>query len=244
MKLRRNRIVIDLDKARSDQQGRMRARRLGRAGRILGIIAIVLVVIVIGVVAGTYFWWQHYKSQPGYTLAILVDAAQRNDNQEIDRILDMDKIAESFVGDVRSRLTGSSILNNLLPSQVDQIVATITPKLKQTLREVLPGEIQRVTEPAKGKPFILIAMSVPYFADIKKDGATATADFKFKNEQIQLTMQQSADSWRIMSIRDDRLTGIIVDTAKKGASDRGSQFKDEIERRLKDWKLPSASPSP
>ncbi|HVS80913.1 MAG TPA: hypothetical protein VHE60_04200 [Pyrinomonadaceae bacterium] len=31
MKLRRNRIVIDLDKARADQQGPARARRSGRA---------------------------------------------------------------------------------------------------------------------------------------------------------------------------------------------------------------------
>jgi hypothetical protein len=49
--------------------------------------------------------------------------AQRDDKQEMDRILDIDKIAESFVGDVRARLTGSSILNNVLPSQVDQIAA-------------------------------------------------------------------------------------------------------------------------
>ena len=99
-------------------------------GRVLAIIGIVLVAIVVAIAAGVYFWWQHYKSQPAYTLALLVDAAQRNDNQEIDRILDMDKISEGFVADVRARLTGTSLLNNVLPSQADQITANLTPQAK------------------------------------------------------------------------------------------------------------------
>ena len=57
-------------------------------------------------------------------------------------------------------------------------------------------------------------------------------------------MQQSNDSWRIHAIKDDRIAGIIADAAKKGLSQRGSQFQDELRRQLQDWKLPSASPSP
>jgi flagellar basal body-associated protein FliL len=245
MKTKRNRIVIDLNRPAGAEAPRSGRRRSSRLGRVLAIIGIVLVLFVIAIAAGGYFWWQHYKAQPAYTLALLVDAAQRNDNQEIDRILDIDKISESFVTDVRARLTGSSILNTILPSQVDQIAANLTPQLKETLREILPGEIQRLTEPAKGKPFFLIAMSVPYFADIKQNGATATADPKFKDEEIQLSMQQQGDtSWRVQAIKDDRLTGIIADAAKKGLSGRGSQLQDELRRQLKDLKLPSASPSP
>lgn len=243
---KRNRIVIDLNQPPPPGGFRRRStnRRSGRAGRVLVLIGIILVVVVLGVCAGGYFWWQHYKAQPAYTLALLVDAAQRDDKQEMDRILDIDKIAESFVSEVRSRLTGSSILNSLLPSQVDQIAANITPKLKETLREVLPPEIQRVTEPAKGKPFILLALSVPYFATIQQNGATATVDMKFKDEQIQLTMQQTEQAWRITSIKDDRLTNIIADTARKAASQHGAQFQDEILRRLKDLQTPTPSPSP
>jgi len=130
----------------------------------------------------------------------------------------------------------------VLPSQIDQTVASITPKLKETLQEVLPQEIQRVSESAKGKPFILIALGVPYLANIKQDGATATADIKFKNEQIQLTMQQEAGSWRIVSIKDDRLATIIADAAKKGLTQRGSQLPDEVNKQLKNLQWPSATP--
>jgi flagellar basal body-associated protein FliL len=213
-------------------------------GRVLAIIGIVLVLFIVAIAAGGYFWWQHYKSQPAYTLALLVDAAQRNDNQEMDRILDIDKITENLVADVRARLTGTTLLNSILPSQADQVAANLTPQLKETLREILPGEIQRLTEPAKGKPFILIALSVPYFADVKQNGETATADLKLKDEQVQLSMQQAGNAWRIQSIKDDRLATIIADAAQKSLSQRGSQLQDELRKQLKDWKLPSASPSP
>ena len=243
MKSKRNRIVIDLNQP-PPPGWRPRGKRSGRMGRVLAIIGVVFLLLLIGVGVGVFFWWQNFKSQPGYTLALMVDAAQRDDRPELERILDYDKVSEAFVADVRSRVTGTSILNSLVPSQLDQIVANITPKLKETLREVLPTEIRRVTESAKGKPVFLLALSTRYFATIKQNGASATVDLKFKDEQIQLTMQQAEDRWRVIAIRDDRLTNIIADTAKKGLSQRGSQTQDEIIRRLRELQTPTPSPSP
>src|SRR5574341_262881 len=245
MKSKRNRIVIDLSQPPPPgSRSRRGAKHSGRVGRVLAIIAIFLMVVVIAAAAGAYLWWQHFKGQPAYTLALLVDAAQRNDNDALQRILDMDKIAENLVSDVRARATGSSILNNVAPSQLDQTVTNLTPKLKETLPEVLPQEIQRLTEPAKGKPFILVALSAPYFAKIQQTGTTATAALKFKDEHIQLTMQQNGEAWRITSIKDDRVTNIIADAAKQGLSQRGQQTQDEIIRRLKELRTPPPSPSP
>lgn len=244
MKSKRNRIVIDLNQP-PPPGWRPRGKRSGRAARILAIIGVVLLLILIGVSAGGYFWWQNFKSKPAYTLAVMVDAAQRDDREQLNRTLDLDKISEALVADVRSRVTGTSLLNSLLPAQLDQIVANITPKLKETLSEVLPAEIKRVTEPAKGKPVFLIALSASYFADIKQNGGSATVDLKFNDEKIQLTMQQAEDRWRVVAVRDDRLTTIIADAAKKGLSQRGSDFQDEINRRLRDWQSsPTPSPSP
>src|SRR5713226_8201567 len=173
MKLKRNRIVIDLDKARADQQGRVRAGRSRRAGRIFGIIAVVLVVIIIGAAAGGFLWWRHYQTQPAYSLALLVDAAQRNDGAEIDRLLDLDKITTDFVLQVKARVPGASTVGGLLAAQVEQ---NLTPKLKPTVRDELIKEVQRLTERANGKPFPLVALAVPYLVDIKQDGNAATAE--------------------------------------------------------------------
>jgi len=233
---KRNRIVIDLNQPPPPGGFRRRApgKRSGRVGRVLALIGVLLLLAVVGIVAGGFFWWQHFKSGPSYALAVLVDASQHNDNQQVVSALDIDKITEGFVADVRAKLTGSSLLNNLLPSQVDQAAANLTPKLKETLQEVLPPEIQRVSAPAKDKPFVLIALSVPYFATVRQTGPNANVDLKFKDEQIQLTMLQTGDSWRITSIKDDHLTTIIADAAKNGAAQRGQQFQDEIKRRLND----------
>lgn len=233
MKLKRNRIVIDLDKARAPEQGRVRERRSGRAGRVLGFIAVVLAVVIVVALVGGYFWWRHYQNQPGYSLALLVDAAQRNDGAEIDRLLDMDKITSDFVTQVKARVPGSS----LLPAQVEQ---TLTPKLKPTVRDELIKELQRLTQPATGKPFPLVALAVPYFVDIKQNGNAATAEMKLQDEQIKLTMQaDAAVRWRTVAIQDDKLAELIADSVKKNLPKSPSQWQDALEKQLKGLSLPT-----
>src|SRR6266852_2482460 len=233
MKLRRNRIVIDLDKARADEQGRVRERRSGRAGRVLGFIAIVLVVVIAGALAGGYFWWRHYQSQPAYSLALLVDAAQTNDGAEIDRLLDMDKITTDFVAQVKARVPGSSLLS----AQVEQ---NLTPKLKPTVRDELIKEVQRLTERANGRPFPLVALAVPYLVDIKQDGNAATAEMKLQDEQLKLTMQaDAAGRWQTVAIQDDKLADIIADNVKKNLPKSPAQWQDALEKQLKGLSLPT-----
>ena len=233
MKLRRNRIVIPLDRARAGEQGGVRARRSGRAGRILGIIAVVLLVILIAALAGGYFWWRHYQSQPAYSIALLVDAAQRNDGAEIDRRLDMDKITNDFVTQVKARVPGSS----LLPAQIEQ---NLTPKLKPTVRDELIKEIQRLTERANGKPLPLVALAVPYFVDIKQDGNAATAEMKLQDEQIKLTLQaDAAGRWQTVAVQDDKLADLIADNVKKNLPKSPAQWQDALEKQLKGLSPPT-----
>jgi len=233
MTLKRNRIVIDIG-ARAKRSAPARAaRQRGRAGRVLGFIAIIFVIVIAGVAAGGFFWWQHYKSQPGYSLALLVDAAQRNDRQSMDKLLDMDKITANFVAQAQQRNAGASsaMLGALMPSQIEQLAARLTPKLKQTIHDQLPAEIQRLSAPAAGKPFALIAMAVPYFFSVKQDGNSALAVAKINNEQVSLTMQQGAPGqWQVVAIEDDRLTGIIADSVRKSLLQSSPRMQDPVPR--------------
>jgi uncharacterized membrane protein len=232
---KRNRIVIDLQKARTEGQGRVRAGRSGRVGRILGIIAVVLVVIIIGAAAGGYFWWRHYQTQPAYSIALLVDASQRKDTAEIDRLLDMDKITSDFLAQVQARVPAAA----QSASQGDSLIATLTPKLKPTVRDELIKEVRRVTERANGKPFSLIALAVPFLVTVKQDGKAATAEMKFQDEEIRLTMQAEADSWRIVAMQDDKLADIVADHVKKALPKSPSQWQDVLERQLKGINVPN-----
>jgi hypothetical protein len=231
MKLRRNRIVIDLDKARADEQGRKRARRSGRAGRIFGFIAVVLALIIIGVVAAGYFWWRHYQSSPAYTLAVLADASQRKDTATVDSILDTDKITDDFVAQVRQRTAGS-VLNSLWSSQADSSLPSATPKLRETVHDEIVKELQRLTEPAAGKPFVLVALVIGRFADIKQENNTAQAQVNISSEQLRLTMQSAGERWRITAVQDDKLAKQISDDVMRNLPGKGSQLQEELRKRL------------
>src|SRR5215510_9666931 len=146
--MKRKRIVINVDQPPSGR----RKRAGGGVGRALLIIGIVLLVVIGGLAAGGYFWWRHYQSSPAYSLALLVDAVQRNDGATADQFLDTDKVCNDFVVQVRQKLPGSSIDSSLWPSQFDAAKA-VSGKLKETVHDQLMKELRGLTDIAAGKPF-------------------------------------------------------------------------------------------
>src|SRR5437764_1366080 len=190
--MKRNRIVIDFDN-KEVARAQPRHKSGGGIGRVLLIIALILLLIVGGLGAGGYFWWRNYQSGPAYSLALLVDATQRNDKQAVDDILDNDKIAADFVSQIRARVPGFTVWT----SQIDPAKISLTPKLKDTLHDQIIKQLQELTAVAAGKPFVIIALAVPHCADIKQENTTAHVTASLKDEQIQVTMLGQGDSWRI-----------------------------------------------
>ena len=221
--------MIDLPKAAAFAA---RTRRGTAALRILLVIAVVLILIIGGVLTGGYFWWRSYQRSPAYSLALLVDAAQRNDAPTIDTILDNDKVTEDFVSQVRQKTAGSysAAINSLFSNQADSIAAKLSPKLKETVHEQIILEVQRITAPAAGKPFCLVALFIPRFVDIKQENDYAVVNVKA--EQIQLTMNAAEARWRVVAIRDDKLSQLVADGIKKNLSTSGTQLHDEIRKQL------------
>ena len=229
--MKRNRIVINFDDpavapGRSDAPRRRSSR--GGIGRVLGVIAILLLLIVGGLAAGGYFWWRHYQSSPAYALAVLVDATQRNDKQTIDSVLDTDKISTDFVSQIRARAPASA----LWASQIDLAKMSSSAKVKETLHDQLVKELQRLTEIAAGKPFVVIALAVPRFADIKQEGNIAHANVTLREEQIQLTMVADNGRWRITAVTDDKLATMIAEAMTANFPGNGGRIQDELQRQL------------
>jgi hypothetical protein len=241
--MKRNRIVIPFSQSHAGAvppgtAGKTRKRK--GVGRLLIIIAVILIIIVGGVAVGGYLWWRNYQTSPAYSLAILADAAQRNDTATIDSILDTDKVTEDFVGQARQRATGpvTSALSAVLPSQTDSALTTLTPKLKQTLHEELLKELQRISAPAAGKPFILVALGITHFADIKEESNIAHAAVNIKDEHLQLTMQPSTTPgrWRITAVQDDKLTSVITESMRRTVTSSGAQIQDELHKQADKFK--------
>jgi len=225
-----NRIVINFDDpvVATGRGGASRRRSSRGIGRVLGLIAILLVLIVGGLAAGGFFWWRHYQSGPAYSLALLVDATQHNDRQSIDNILDTDKIATDFVSQIRARVPASAIW----ASQVDLTKMASSARIKETLHDQLVKELQRLTDVAADKPFVLIALAVPHFADIKQENNTAHATVNLKDEQIQLTMVQAGDRWRVTAVQDEKLARMLAQAMVENLPANGGHLQDELQRQL------------
>jgi hypothetical protein len=229
--MKRNRIVINFDDpAAAAGRGGAPRRRSSRRGivGVLGVIAILLVLIGGGLAAGGYFWWRHYQSGPAYALAVLVDATQRNDKQTIDSVIDTDKIATDFVSQIRARVPAASVW----ASQVDLTKMSSSAKVKETLHDQLVNELRRLTDVAADKPFVIIALAVPRFADIKQEGNTAHATVTLKDEEIQLTMVADNGRWRITSVKDDKLARLIAEAMMANFPVNGGRIQDELQRQL------------
>jgi hypothetical protein len=223
--MKRNRIVINMDSPRPKRSG-------GRWGRILLIVALVLLLIVGAAGTGGYFWWRSFQNGPAYALAIMVDAVQRNDTATFDKMIDPDKISADFVTQVRAKMPGSSLTSSLWSTQGDAASTAVSAKLKDTVHEQLIKELRELTEVAKGKPLFIVALGVPYFADIKQENNTASATVNIKAEVIKLTMQAQDNHWKIVAVQDEKLATMVADAVVKNLPANGSQAQDEIRKQL------------
>jgi hypothetical protein len=224
--MKRNRIVINLD-----DPNQPRPRRRGRFRKPLLIIAVVLLLIAGGLGVGGYFWWRSFQNGPAYSLAMLVDAVQRNDTAAVDKMLDPDKISTDFVAQIREKTT-DSLASSLWSSQTDAATATAAAKLKDTIHEQLIKELRELTDVAKGKPLFIVALGIPYFADIKQENNTASATVNIKNEVIKLKMEPVDNRWRIVAVQDEKLAKMVADAAMQNLPGKGSQLPDDIRKQL------------
>lgn len=227
----RNRIVINLD---PNQPG-VRRLRGGGIAKVLLIIALILLLIVGGLAAGGFFWWRSYQTGPAYALAVMTDAAQRDDTATVDSFLDVPKIGSDFTNQVRQRVPGPSVPSSLLPSQIDAVKGAASSKLNVTIHEQLVKEIKQLTDVAAGKPFILVALAVPRFVDVKQTDKVAQATVNIKDEQIQLTMETDGSTgWKIVAVKDEKLAKMVADglmnSVPSSATDLQNQIKGQLDK--------------
>ena len=190
-------------------------KRRGGCAKILGISAIVLAVLfLIGAVAG-YFYWQGITRSPQYSLALLVDAARRNDQKAIDELVDTDAVVESFlpqIADKAVELYGKNLPVDKI-AKVKTAAQPLMPAIKQRARQEVPRVIQEKTDKFGAVPYWAIALGAGYYLDIKPSGETAIITSKIPERQFELTMKRvNGERWRVVAIRDEALATRIAQT--------------------------------
>lgn len=242
---RRSRIVINLERALHIQPKGQQPFGPGAKRRKWPIVLSIIGIILVCMVVGGYFYWQHYKTKPAYSLALAVNAAQRSDAVAFDEVFDTDKVVQSFAPQMIDEAKGrfGTSLTPAMEKRVESLIPALLPAVKESVRGEVMKHVREATTRAEGKPFFLVALLLPYYVDIKEQGDTATISGKTADRNIELTMQRSNNSrWQVTGVKDQVLAKRLVDDIAKDLPAVGENAIDEARKQI-EKRLPGVLPS-
>lgn len=184
-----------------------------RAAKILKIVGLSLIALLLLLAVGGFLYWQSLKATPQYSLALLVDAARRDDQKAIDELVDTDAVVDDFMPQVTAKaveLYGRG-LPPIVLQRVEQQAAPLLPAIKQRARAEVPGLIREKTKPFESFPFWAIAIGAKSYMDITEDAEKALIKSKIPDRPLELTMKKNGDKWQVVGIRDDVLARRIAE---------------------------------
>lgn len=188
----------------------VRPRRIRKA---LLIIAAVFGLIALTCGIGGWIYWQSLRDTPQYSLALLVDAARRDDQATIDRIVNTDELVDNFMPQITSRAI-DLYARGLPPetiAKVRRIAEPLMPAVKDRARTELPRVIRRKTAEFANVPFgAMVVGADRYLVIDQKDDATAIVRSKLTERSLEVEMRRDGDLWKVISVRDDQLATSIA----------------------------------
>jgi hypothetical protein len=192
--------------------------RGGGCLKIFLAVAIVGVLLLIAAGIGGYLYWSSYKTKPGYSLALVFDAAVNNDQKTFEEMVDTDRISDSLADQATDKaLKGYGVeLPEPLQAQVRGIVRTFVPGIKTRAHDELIPQVVNKSKGLKGYPFVAMALAVPYVIQITENGNTAVAKAPPEAGNTELTLERNGDRWRVVAIKDDaEVERIVAEVAPK-----------------------------
>jgi hypothetical protein len=191
----------------------------------------IFLLLVLGVMVaagvGGYFWFRHYQTTPAYSLAVVLDAAQRNDMTTLDQHVDSNQIATNMIATVREKAASryGATLSGPLQKQIDSLLPSFLPGLKQTVHEEVVQQIRELSPNATPKPVILVALTVSSLAKIATEGENANVTATVRNRTVALTMHKDGERWKVTDVKDDALVQRVVDDMMKQLPAIGKDLK-------------------
>ncbi len=178
--------------------------------RILG--AVLLFILIVGAIGG-YFYWRNLKTTPQYSLALLIDAARRDDQKAIDELVDTDAVIEDFVPQITDKaveLYGRGVAPATI-NKLAQVAAPFLPALKERARYELPTLIREKTQKFNDIPFWAIAVGAGQYLEITQEGENAVVKSNMSERPLDLTLKKNGDKWQVVAVRDEVLARRIAE---------------------------------
>jgi hypothetical protein len=169
--------------------------------------------VVLVAVAGTYAWWRSYKRSPAYSLALLVDAAQHDDAQGVESLIDADQIAQGFVPQVIDNLAGAgSPLAPQARASLSTALPALLPRVRETMRDEVAREVKGFAkeDAASRVPFFVKALGVRQATSVTERGDAATVTLKASERPVELAMRRDGERWKVVTVKDAQLATEIA----------------------------------
>ncbi|HKZ01802.1 MAG TPA: hypothetical protein VJ180_06160 [Pyrinomonadaceae bacterium] len=199
----RKRIVINLEQP---PQGVKASGRGPHLYKVFGLLAIGLAAILLVAGISAYLWWRHYQTTATYSLALIVDAAQRNDMATFNRQVDTDKIVDNLASQAAERAAaGIGVSGLVLSNPLGSVSPVLPARLKTMFRDWLADEIKHYSAEFGQKPFIVIALSLPAVVNVTNEENTARIEATLGGRPVELTMKREDEIWKLVALKDDGL---------------------------------------
>jgi hypothetical protein len=184
---------------------------------VLGILALLVLIVVVVAAAGGFLWWRQYQSTPAYTLALILDAVQRNDRVEFQKRIDDDEIAKNMVDIVSQKAAAryGFVVSSSVHAQIDAIVPAMLPRLKQTIDDEMFQTLKQFVIAPEQRSFVSVIGVVQKLMAVDTEGDTARATGALPGHKIELTMRRDANRWKVTEVRDDAVIQRVVDSVMK-----------------------------
>lgn len=180
--------------------------------RVFAIAGLVVlgVVLVAGIAAAIYY--QSLKTTPQYSLALIVDAAKRDDRAAISELISIDAVVDDFVPQITNKaveLYGRGQPPEVL-RKVARLALPLLPAVKERARAELPRVIRDRTTKLGTVPFFAMVLGADQYLDIRVDGDIAIVKSKLPDHQVELKMRRNGDRWQIVGVRDEEVATAIA----------------------------------
>jgi hypothetical protein len=218
----RQRIVINLDEPKT--AGAKRGGKGLRWRRVLAILAMLVLVGVVVVAAGGFLWWRHYQSMPAYTVALILDAAQRDDLDAFQNRVDDEEIAKNMAAEVSQKAGARFAGNSSMQQVIDNALPSLTPAVKKTIHDELLPVMKSFAAAPEQRSFISLVAAVSSFMTVTTEGDIAKATGRINGHRIELTMRPDANRWKVIKVDDDLIVQRVVDTVMKGLPAMGGDY--------------------